>query len=282
MIITLKPGFDASSDVRKLGGKLGRQARPHQRTGARTSERGDPEACGPSRRGEHPLRPSDRRRDESRRGDRRRARRAAPAYGYTGAGVGVAVIDSGITTWHDDLTYHGVDAVPRRERQRVAAFVDFVNGRTLAVRRQRPRHARRRHHRRQRATTRSACAPASRPSAHLVSLKVLDRNGRGVISNVIAALDWVVANKAAYNIRVVNLSVGAAVHRVVQDRPADAGGQARRRRGHRRRRRRPATSARTPTGRLQYGGITAPGNAPWVLTVGASSHEGTRDRAPTT
>ena len=25
--------------------------------------------------------------------------------GYDGAGVGVAVIDSGITSWHDDLTY---------------------------------------------------------------------------------------------------------------------------------------------------------------------------------
>ena len=44
-----------------------------------------------------------------------------------------------------------------------------------------------------------------------MSLKVLDDRGRGVISDVIAALDWVVANKAAYNIRVVNLSVGAAV-----------------------------------------------------------------------
>ena len=29
----------------------------------------------------------------------------------------------------------------------------------------------------------------------------------------------------------------------------------------------------------QYGGVTAPGNAPWVLTVGASSHMGTTDRA---
>ena len=28
-------------------------------------------------------------------------------------------------------------------------------------------------------------------------------------------------------------------------------------------------------GQLQYGGITAPGNAPWVLTVGASSTKGT-------
>ena len=34
---------------------------------------------------------------------------------------------------------------------------------------------------------------------------------RGVISDVIAALEWTVANKTAYNVRVVNLSVGAAV-----------------------------------------------------------------------
>ena len=32
------------------------------------------------------------------------------------------------------------------------------------------------------------------------------------------------------------------------------------------------------TGKTQYGGITAPGNAPWVLTVGAYSHEGTLTR----
>ncbi len=33
------------------------------------------------------------------------------------------------------------------------------------------------------------------------------------------------------------------------------------------------------TGRVQYGGITAPANAPWVVTVGATSHAGTIDRA---
>src|SRR3990167_6849544 len=49
------------------------------------------------------------------------------------------------------------------------------------------------------------------PAAHLVSLKVLDETGGGYMSDVIAALDWVVANHAAYNIRVVNLSVGASV-----------------------------------------------------------------------
>ena len=32
------------------------------------------------------------------------ARAVHDTLGYTGAGVGVAVIDSGITAWHDDLT----------------------------------------------------------------------------------------------------------------------------------------------------------------------------------
>src|SRR5439155_11314356 len=41
-------------------------------------------------------------------------------------------------------------------------------------------------------------------------------------------------------------------------------------------------NGRSADGRTQYGGITAPGNAPWVLTVGASSHMGTIDRSDDT
>ena len=72
--------------------------------------------------------------------------------GYDGSGVGVAVIDSGRRR------------VARRSRRRVAArsastqFVDFVNGAADAVRRLRPRHARRRHHRRQRLDSSGARA----------------------------------------------------------------------------------------------------------------------------
>ena len=50
--------------------------------------------------------------------------------GLTGAGVGIAVIDSGITAWHDDLTNKTSKLFPYGN-QRVSKFVDFVNGRTL-------------------------------------------------------------------------------------------------------------------------------------------------------
>ena len=38
----------------------------------------------------------------------------------------------------------------------------------------------------------------------------------------------------------------------------------------------------SPEGFTRYGGITAPGNAPWVLTVGGSSHMGTTTRSDDT
>jgi serine protease AprX len=199
-------------------------------------------------------------------------------YGYRGAGVGVAVIDSGVSGWNNDLTYFGGSSlVQSRNYQRVVDFVDFVNGQTTPY--DDNGHG-----------THVAGIIAGNglnslgvragiaPEAHLVSLKVLDQTGRGVISNVIAALDWVVANRAAHNVRVVNLSVGAAVTMsynvdpltLAAKRAVDAGIVV-------------VTAAgnlgSTSTGLTQYGGITAPGNAPWVLTVGASSHQGTVDRS---
>jgi subtilisin family serine protease len=95
---------------------------------------------------------------------------------------------------------------------------------------------------------------------------------------VIAALDHVVSIKSSYNIRVVNLSVAAAVLdsydvdplTVAARRAVEAGLVVVAAAGNR---------GEGATGRVQYGGIAAPGNAPWVLTVGATSHAGTIDRA---
>ena len=131
-------------------------------------------------------------------------------YGVTGAGIGIAVIDSGIATWHDDLTNNTSKVYPYGN-QRVSKFVDFVNGRALPY--DDNGHG-----------THVAGIIAGNgydskgekagiaPGASIVALKVLDARGQGTISNIIGALNWVAANYKTYNIRVVNMSVGAGVY----------------------------------------------------------------------
>jgi len=191
-------------------------------------------------------------------------------YGYTGAGIGVAVIDSGITSWHDDLT------VASRSGQRVTAFVDFVNDRTTKY--DDWGHG-----------THVAGIIAGNgydsngeriaiaPKANIVALKALDSEGKGKISNIIAALGWAVTNRTKYNIRVINMSLGAGVVEsyntdpltLAAKRAVDAGIVVVAAAGN---------MGKAHDGTPQYGAITAPGNAPWVLTVGASSSMGTTDR----
>jgi len=110
---------------------------------------------------------------------------------------------------------------------------------------------------------------------------VLDATGTGQISDVIAALDYAVANKNALHLRIVNISVSAAVYESYLTDPLTLAA-------------RRAVAAglvvvaasgnagRDAAGGPLYGGVTAPGNAPWVLTVGASNHQGTSDRADDT
>src|SRR6185369_9131263 len=47
------------------------------------------------------------------------------------------------------------------------------------------------------------------PNANLVNLRVLNSTGTGNVSSVLSALDWVLSNRTRYNIRVVNMSLGA-------------------------------------------------------------------------
>ena len=163
------------------------------------------------------------------------ARTVQESLGYTGAGIGVAVIDSGITTWHDDLTNNTSKLYPYGN-QRVAKFVDFVNGRSLPYDDN--------GHGSHVAGTIAGNGYDSNgekagiaPGASIVSLKVLDAQGQGTISRIIAALGWIAGNAKNYNIRVVNMSVGAYIHESVLDRSADARDQEADRQGHHRGRR---------------------------------------------
>lgn len=48
------------------------------------------------------------------------------------------------------------------------------------------------------------------PSSTLVSVKVADDSGNTNLSQLLQGIDWVIANQATYNFRVINLSFGAA------------------------------------------------------------------------
>jgi hypothetical protein len=200
--------------------------------------------------------------------------------GFNGAGVGVAIIDSGISSWHDDLTRGGLSKIFPYGDQRVAKFVDFVNNKTTPY----DDNGHGSHvagiiggNGYDSLGEKSGIAP----KATLISLKVLDVNGTGSISNIIAALTWVANNAKTYNIRVVNMSVGAAVREsyltdpltLAAKRVTDMGITV-------------VTAAgnlgMNSQGNKQWGAISAPGNAPWVLTVGASSTMGTLSRSDDT
>jgi subtilisin family serine protease len=184
--------------------------------------------------------------------------------GVTGAGVGVATIDSGVNPWHDDLD------------GRIVHFADFVNAQALAY----DDYGHGTHVAGIIAGGGQRSNGAQRgmaPGAHLVVLKALDVTGNGFTSNVIAAIDHAIANRTTYNIRVLNLSVAAGVYEsfttdpltLAAKRAVESGIVVVAASGNR---------GRDLTGQPQYGGITSPGNAPWVLTVGATSDLGTVDR----
>ena len=61
------------------------------------------------------------------------------------------------------------------------------------------------------------------PDAFLVSVKVLDKSGNGKIENVVEAADWIIENKTAMNIRVVNISFGTRAK--VENEPAIEAGE---------------------------------------------------------
>ena len=102
-----------------------------------------------------------------------------------------------------------------------------------------------------------------------IVLKALDNTGSGYTSNVIAAINFAVANRQAFGIDVLNLSLGHPIYEPAASDPlvqaveravasgivvvAAAGNYG-------------GDSATLVT---SYGGITSPGNAPDAITVGA-------------
>ena len=114
--------------------------------------------------------------------------------GYTGSGITVAIMDTGIAA-HIDLN------------TRVVGFVDYVNGRKGAYDDN--------GHGTHVAGILGGSGFASHgkytgiaPGCNILSIKVLDHLGNGNTRNVIRALNWLLKNREKYKIRILNISVG--------------------------------------------------------------------------
>jgi serine protease AprX len=109
------------------------------------------------------------------------------------------------------------------------------------------------------------------PTAPIVSIDVMDDNGMAMTSDVIAAADWILANKGTYNIKVANFSLQSTVAASFMYDPLNKAVE-----------------------KLWFSGIVvvaaagnygengqpttvayAPGNDPFVISVGASDTNGT-------
>ena len=120
------------------------------------------------------------------------------------------------------------------------------------------------------AANQSAGYTGSAPKAKIVSIKVLDGNGVGTKSDIVAACDWILQNKNAYNISVANFSLNAGGESVLYD-ALDKAVESLWLNG---------VVVVVAAGNYAVNGLQsdvgyAPANDPFVITVGASDINGT-------
>jgi serine protease AprX len=192
---------------------------------------------------------------------------AAQQYSLDGTGVGIAVIDSGITD-HPDL--HDANG-----NSRVVYSQSFVNGDPTTA----DAYGHGTHVTGIAAGNGAASVPGSgysiqfsgiAPNAQIINLRVLDQSGAGTDSQVIAAIQTAIQLKNQYNIRVINLSLGRPVYESYTLDPLCQAVEQAWQAGI------VVVVAAGNSGRdssqhtLGFATIDAPGNDPYVLTVGAT------------
>ena len=109
------------------------------------------------------------------------------------------------------------------------------------------------------------------PQANVVDVRVLGSTGSGRISSVIRGIEWVLAHRTAYNIRVINLSFGAPATLSYRIDPMSAAVEIAWRRGL-------VVVAASGNGGPQRDTVETPGIDPYVITVGATDDRGTLGR----
>ena len=110
------------------------------------------------------------------------------------------------------------------------------------------------------------------PRANLVSVKVSDDDGNTTVLDVIWGIQFAVDNKAAYGIRVVNLSLSSVTAESYLSDPLDAAAESAWFSGL------VVVAAAGNEGATNDGVTFAPANDPWVITAGALDDKGTGSR----
>lgn len=200
---------------------------------------------------------------------------AAWKANYTGAGVGVALIDSGVNS-HPDLSttllllpisriVYNQNFVPGESSSGDAYghgthIAGLIAGSGLSST----------------GPLYSQTFKGIAPDAKIVNLRVLDENGSATDSQVIAAIHQAISLKSKYNIRVINLSLGRGVFESYKLDPLCQAVEQAWKSGI------VVVVAAGNNGRylqtLGYATVTSPGNDPYVLTVGSMKPMGTPDR----
>jgi serine protease AprX len=186
-----------------------------------------------------------------------------------GKGIGVAIVDSGVSAQHAALSGKVVASVSKVSTDSSTGDA-FGHGTHVAgiI-----------------AGSPTATTPlytgGIAPGAQIINVRVLGGDGSGLTSDVIAGIDWVIANRTKYNIRIINLSLGHPVFEPCATDPLcqevkkayDAGIAVIAAAGN---------YGRNAAGQMVLGSIASPGNSPYAITVAATNTWGTVGRSDDT
>ena len=191
--------------------------------------------------------------------------------GYTGKGIGVALIDSGVVPV-DGLTVsgkvvNGPDLSFESQASNLRYLDSYGHGTHMAgiI-----------------GGRAGAAVPGSyagdqshflgmAPDAKIISIKVADAHGATDVSQVIAAIDWVVQHKndSGLNIKVLNLSYGTNSTQPAALDPLAFAAEVAWRKGI------VVVAAAGNAGFAQLGSMTTPATDPYLIAVGSSETNGT-------